>query len=93
MNLKELVFSRAKAELDAYRDMEQDGGYTDEEKKLQRQRFCSVYQIFEEAGLENEYEHWKEDKMVKRFKELLEETADQSDIEEKYELPARRGDL
>lgn len=26
----------------------------------QRERFCSAYQIVEEAGLEEEYEEWKE---------------------------------
>ena len=57
-NLKELVFFRAKAELEAYQDMKE--GYTEEEKVQQRQRFMTAYQIIEEAELEDEYQAWKE---------------------------------
>ena len=59
MALKELLFFRAKAEMEAYQSMTE--GYTEEEKELQRQRFCSVYQIIEEAELEDEYEEWRQD--------------------------------
>lgn len=59
MNLKELVFFRTLAELEGY-DMMIKGNYTEEEKELQRARFCSAYQIIEEAGLEEEYQEWKE---------------------------------
>lgn len=57
MNIKELLFFRAKTELEAYLDMRD--GYTEEEKESQRQRFCSVYQIIEEAELEDEYEEYR----------------------------------
>ncbi len=59
MDLKELLFFRAKTEMEAYQSMTE--GYTEEEKELQRQRFCSVYQIIEEAELEDEYEAWRQD--------------------------------
>ncbi|MCD8075153.1 MAG: hypothetical protein LUF27_08975 [Lachnospiraceae bacterium] len=59
MDLKELLFFRAKAEMESYQSM--TGVYTEEEKELQRQRFCSVYQIIEEAELEDEYEAWRQD--------------------------------
>ena len=57
MELKELVFFRVKAELEAYMDMKE--GYTEEEKEQQRQRFMAAYQIIEEAELEDEYQAWK----------------------------------
>ncbi len=57
-NLKELVFFRANAELEAYQSMTE--GYTEEEKEQQRQRFMAAYQIIEEAELEDEYQAWKE---------------------------------
>lgn len=57
-NLKEVLFFRVKAELDAYSSM--GSGYSEEEKELQRARFCSAYQIVEEAELEDEYLAWKE---------------------------------
>ena len=40
--------------------MEKSTGFTEEETEKQRERFCSAYQIVEEAGLEDEYEEWKE---------------------------------
>lgn len=57
MELKELIFFRAKAELEGYTEMTE--GYTEEEKELQRARFSAVYQIIEEAELEDEYEAWR----------------------------------
>ncbi len=60
MDLKELLFFRVKAELDAYRQMEKSTSFTEEETEKQRERFCSAYQIVEEAELESEYEEWKE---------------------------------
>lgn len=60
MNLKELVFFRAKAELDAYNHMNMSSIYTEAEVDAQRDRFCAVWQIIEEAGLEDEYQTWKE---------------------------------
>ena len=41
--------------------MMKDGdGYTEEETEHQRERFCSIYQIIEEAELEDEYDAWKQ---------------------------------
>lgn len=60
MDLKEVLFFRVKAELDAYRQMEKSTGFTEEETEKQREKFCSAYQIVEEAELESEYEEWKE---------------------------------
>ena len=59
MNLQEILFFRAKAELDAYMDMKKAECYTEEEIERQREHFCSAYQIIEEAELEDEYEDWK----------------------------------
>ena len=58
--LKELVFFRAKAELDGYLMMKDGEGYTEEETECQRERFSSIYQIIEEAELEDEYDAWKQ---------------------------------
>lgn len=58
--LKELVFFRAKAELDGYLMMKDGDGYTEEETERQRERFSSIYQIIEEAELEDEYDAWKQ---------------------------------
>lgn len=60
MDLKELVFFRAKAELDAYIQMAKAGGYTEEEVDGQSYRFSAVWQIIAEAGLEGEYQAWEE---------------------------------
>lgn len=62
MELKELVFFRAKAELDAYThmSMSKSGIYTMAELDAQRDRFSAVWQIIEEAELEAEYQTWKE---------------------------------
>ncbi len=62
MDLKELLFFRTKTEVEAYRDMENNphGSYNDSEIAQQRERFCSVYQVVVEAGLEDEYTIWKE---------------------------------
>ena len=60
MELKELVFFRAKAELDAYTHMRKSSNYTAAEAVAQRDRFCAVWQIIEEAELEAEYQTWKE---------------------------------
>lgn len=58
--LKELVFFLAKAELDGYLMMKDGDGYTEEETERQRERFSSIYQIIEEAELEDEYDAWKQ---------------------------------
>ena len=60
MDLKELLFFRAKADVEAYKDMTSDNGYTEAERAMQKQRFDSIYQVIEEAGLEDEYEAYGE---------------------------------
>lgn len=60
MDLRYVVFFRAKAEYDAYISMKDDSTYTEEEKAEQKARFMSAYQIIEEAELEDEYQAWKE---------------------------------
>lgn len=55
--LKEIIFGRVATELEAYRSM--GSGYTEKEKEMQMARFCSAFQIIEEAGLEEEYYAWK----------------------------------
>ena len=59
LTLKETVFFRAQAEMDGYLTMKNGTGYTEAEIEQQRDRFCAVYQIIEEAELETEYEAWK----------------------------------
>lgn len=61
MNLKELLFFRAKAELEAYQMMNRTNGYSLTELKEQSARLASVYQLIEEAELTNEYNTWKGD--------------------------------
>ena len=50
LKLKQILFFRTKAEMDAYHDM----------SRKPRSRFCSVWQVIEEAELVDEYEAWKE---------------------------------
>lgn len=65
--LKLIVFLRAKSEIDTYYWMKERSedyvgeieGYTGEEIERQRTRFLAVWQIIEEAKLEDEYEIWK----------------------------------
>lgn len=58
--LKEMIFFRARTELDVYLEMKSDEGSTAKERACQRGRFRSIYQIIEEAGLEDEYDAWKQ---------------------------------
>ena len=59
--LKEILFFRTKAEMDAYHDMSRKPeDWTEAEIEQQRSRFCSVWQVIEEAELVDEYEAWKE---------------------------------
>ena len=59
--LKHILFFRTKAETDAYHDMSRKPeAWSAEEIEHQRIRFCSVWQIIEEAELADEYEAWKE---------------------------------
>ena len=60
IRLKNLLFFRVKAEMDAYHDMSRTPEFnTAEEIQRQRARFCSVWQVLEEAGLADEYDSWK----------------------------------
>lgn len=59
-SLKEVLFRRAKAEMDAYHNMRADSSCASEERKLQHQRFRGVYQIIKEAELEDEYDAWRQ---------------------------------
>lgn len=58
--LKHILFFRTKAEMDAYHDMSRKPEeWTAEEIEKQRIRFCSVWQVIEEAELADEYDAWK----------------------------------
>lgn len=60
IRLKNILFLRAKAEMDAYHDMSRaPESNTAEEIERQRARFCSVWQVLEEAELTDEYDAWK----------------------------------
>ena len=60
IQLKELLFKRTGAEMDAYHDMShKPESWTAEEIEKQRIRFCAVWQVIEEAELVDEYEVWK----------------------------------
>ena len=59
--IKDTLFKRTKAEMDAYHDMShKPESWTAEEIGKQRIRFCAVWQVIEEAELVDEYEAWKE---------------------------------
>lgn len=61
LKLKQILFFRTKAEMDAYHDMScKPEDWTEAEIEQQRSRFCSVWQVIEEAELVDEYEAWKE---------------------------------
>ena len=61
LKLKQILFFRTKAEMDAYHDMSRKPeDRTEAEIEQQRSRFCSVWQVIEEAELVDEYEAWKE---------------------------------
>lgn len=61
LKLKQILFFRTKAEMDAYHDMSRNPEeWSAEEIEKQRIRFCSVWQVIEEAELVDEYEAWKE---------------------------------
>lgn len=61
LNIQQILFFRTKAEMDAYHDMSRKPeDWTAAEIEQQRSRFCSVWQVIEEAELVDEYEAWKE---------------------------------
>ncbi|MDU8669099.1 hypothetical protein [Faecalibacterium prausnitzii] len=60
IQLKEILFKRTGAEMDAYHDMSRKPeSWSAEEIEKQRIRFCAVWQVIEEAELVDEYEVWK----------------------------------
>lgn len=60
IRLKNILFLRVKTEMDAYHDMShKPEEWTADEIEHQRIRFCSVWQVLEEAGLVDEYDAWK----------------------------------
>ena len=60
IQLKEILFKRTGAEIDAYHDMSRKPeSWSAEEIEKQRIRFCAVWQVIEEAELVDEYEVWK----------------------------------
>ena len=61
LQLKDILFQRTRAEMDAYHDMShKPESWTAEDIAHQRIRFCSIWQVIEEAELTDEYEAWKE---------------------------------
>ena len=61
MRLKEILFFRTKAEMDAYHEMShKPEEWSADDIEHQRIRFCSVWQVIEEAELADEYEAWRE---------------------------------
>ena len=61
LQLKDILFQRTRAEMDAYHDMShKPESWTAEDIERQRIRFCAVWQVIEEAELADEYEAWKE---------------------------------
>lgn len=61
LRLKDILFQRTKAEMDAYHDMSHEPeSWAAEDIAHQRIRFCAVWQVIEEAELVDEYEAWKE---------------------------------
>ncbi len=61
IGLKEALFSKTVKELNLFWDM-QAKGKPSNVCEAQRQRFCSLMETIEEAGLEKEYYKWKETK-------------------------------
>ncbi len=59
MDLKEVLFSRTQEEFRIYYNMAKSKYYTDEERERQRKRFMAVFQVIQEAELEEEYQEWK----------------------------------
>lgn len=57
LQLKDILFQRTRAEMDAYHDMShKPESWTAEDIERQRIRFCAVWQVIEEAELVDEYE-------------------------------------
>ena len=66
LKLKQILFFRTKAgKMTGVRPVrlihdKRAAGWTEAEIEQQRSRFCSVWQVIEEAELVDEYEAWKE---------------------------------
>lgn len=60
LRLKHILFFRTKAEVDAYHDMSRKPeAWSAGEIEHRCIRFCSVWQVIEEAELADEYDAWK----------------------------------
>ena len=57
--LKSILFTSARKELDEFLALDKAGA-SDAESALQCARFCSVFQVIEDAELDEEYARWKE---------------------------------
>lgn len=58
-DLKKILFIKALAALEAYQAAV-GTRFPSDGAKLRHERFCAIWDIIEEAGLEEEYEVWKE---------------------------------
>ena len=58
MELKTLLFEKTAAALAALQTEKER--WPGEEHELTRRTFCALYELVEEAGLEDEYYAWKE---------------------------------
>jgi hypothetical protein len=58
-DLKKILFIKAMAALEAYQAAVSARPSSDE-TKIRHERFCAIWDIIETAGLDQEYETWKE---------------------------------
>lgn len=58
-DLKKLLFIKAMAALEAYQAAV-SAKPSSPETKIRHERFCAIWDIIEAAGLDQEYEVWKE---------------------------------
>lgn len=61
-NLKELLFIKTKHALDTYQSVNRKNGIDDIEATNSRAEFIALYDLIEQAGLEEEYQAWKQQK-------------------------------
>ena len=57
-DLKMILFDRGRKELEAYIHAKKRG-YSDYDAENQRLRYIAIWIVIEEAGLEEEFAHWK----------------------------------
>ena len=57
--LKKILFIKAMAALEAYQAAVSAKPSADE-TKIRHERFCAIWDVIEAAGLDQEYEVWKE---------------------------------